>query len=165
MLAASDDGAYFVRHWRDGGPWTYLVPLITYMHLLVPCPPEPAGGECTMCVFVVCAGVGCTPPSVDWLPLVFVLGFVHVLLCALLQARHFGKVLCPIHVHFQSFTSFCAPCGVPRCQFLNRCQVLMGTHRRRSSWSTPDLVHAKPRNTSPHPRGPMGTGHASPANA
>ena len=26
-----------------GGSWTNLVPLITYMHLFVPCPPEPAG--------------------------------------------------------------------------------------------------------------------------
>ena len=35
----------------------------------------------------------------------------------------------------------------------------MGRHRRRSSLSTPDLVHANPRNPGPHLRGPMGTGH------
>ena len=156
----------FVRRWRDGGPWTDLVPLITYMHLFVPRPPEPAGRECTMCVFVVGAGVGCTPLFVDYPPPpFFLLVVVHVLLCALVQARHSGKVLCPIHVHFQSFASFCAQCCVLRCQILNRCHVLMGRHGGRSGLSTLDLVHVNSRNTSPHPWPPMGTGRASPANA
>ena len=159
-----------MRHWRDGGPWTALVPLTTYMHLFVPRPPELPSCECTLWVYLVGVGVGCTPPSVDGLPVVF-----HAWLCACFVVRagaskdyftrHSGKVLCPIHTHIQSFASSCAPCCVPRSQILNRCQVLEGTRCRRSGLSIPHLVHANPRSTNPHSQGPVGTGHASPANA
>ena len=62
-----------------------------------------------MCLFVVGAGFGGTPPSVDCLP-PFVPGFVHVLLCALVQGisgKNFAQYMC-------TFT----PCCLPRCQIL-----------------------------------------------
>ena len=42
--------------------------MLSDMHVEVPYLPKPAGCDCTMCEFLVDAGVGCTPPSVDCLP-------------------------------------------------------------------------------------------------
>ena len=49
--------------------------MLSDMHVVVPYPSKPAGCDCTMCKFLVGAGVGCTPPLVDCLP------FCCVLLC------------------------------------------------------------------------------------
>ena len=151
---------------EGGGAWTASESFITYMHLFVPYPPEPASCECTIWAFLVCASVACTPPSFDCL-LLLSCGWLFACCCyAPVQLRITsqgfpGKYFVQCMCTFNPLPLFVPHVAFQGAEIVIGCQVVMGTRRIRSRLRVPD--HANPQST--HPRGRLGTGHASPANA